>query len=111
METPKDIDEVIEVCKYPISDELKISPRADIEPVKRYFTWTSDGQILSIYRATFVGRTLVGEEQLAVPKGMHWEKTHDVSGYLILGSNWQEIDEVDLAEIQTHLPAGVSASI
>jgi hypothetical protein len=109
METPKDMDEVIEICKFPISDELKISSRADIEPVKRYFTWTIDGQIDSLLRATFIGRTLIKEEVLAVPNGTQWKKTHTFSKAWILGSDNYFMDEVDLAEIQTHLPAGVSA--
>jgi len=109
METPEDSDEVIEVCKFPISDQLKISPKAEIELVKRYFTWTIDGHIYSLLRATFVGETLVKEEELGVPSGTQWKNTKTFSKAWLLGSDNYFMNEVDLSEIQTHLPAGVSA--
>ena len=75
--------------------------------MKRYFIGTADKRIYALFRATFEERTLVSEETLQVPNAKKWTKTQEVSKYLILGGF--DLDEVDLSEIQTHLPAGVSA--
>jgi hypothetical protein len=107
METPKDADEVIEVCEFPVVELLQTRPNSKNALMKRYFIGTTDKRIYALFRATFEERTLVSEETLQMPNGKQWIKTKEVSRYLILGGF--DLDEVDLAVIQTHLPAGVSA--
>ena len=75
--------------------------------MKRYFIGIVQGRIYALYRATFKDRTLISEDRLNMPNGKRWTKTQEVSNHLI---NYDEdMQEVDLKELQSHLPAGISA--
>lgn len=106
MDTPEKQDEMLVVCEIPIADHLKISPEPKI--VSRYYIGEQNGHIYGLYRATFQGRTLIGEDELGIPNGKSWTRTHLISKMLILGED-EGLREVDLKELQSHLPAGVLA--
>lgn len=66
-----------------------------------------EGRIYALFRASFEDRIMTSEERLNMPDGKRWTKTQEVSKFLFVYD--EHMNEIDLKELQSHLPAGVSA--